>query len=66
VRAEASKTRLPSFVLVDVVLGSLLVCTRFVSGWHKLWAFTRFVKDEDDITPDFRDFLFIMKKNCEL
>jgi hypothetical protein len=65
--AEASKTRPPSFVLVSLVLGSFLVCTRLVSGWHKLWAFTRFLDDEDDITPDFKGFSITHEKqivNC--
>jgi hypothetical protein len=36
--------------------GSLLVCTCLVSGWHKLWAFTRFLDNEDDTTLNFRGF----------
>jgi hypothetical protein len=48
-----------SFSLVE---GSLLVCTCSVSGWHKLWAFTHFLDDEDDTTPDFRDFYISHEK----
>jgi hypothetical protein len=57
--AEASKTHLPSFMLIISVDGSLLVCTCLVTGWQKLWAFTLFL-DNDDTIPDFRDF-FVMK-----
>jgi hypothetical protein len=45
-----------STVFLPLVEGSLLVCTCVVSGWHKLWALTRFLDVEDDTNPDFRGF----------
>jgi hypothetical protein len=48
-------------------LASLLACTYFVSGWHKLWALMRFLDNEDDTTPDFRGFYISHEKqivNC--
>jgi hypothetical protein len=65
--AEVSKTHPPSFMPVSLVEGSLLLCTCLVSGWHKLWAFTRFFDNEDDTTPDFRCFSISHQKqivNC--
>jgi hypothetical protein len=45
-----------STVFLPLVEGSLRICTCLVNGWHKLWDFTHFLDDEDDTTPDFRDF----------
>jgi hypothetical protein len=56
-----------STVSLPLVEGSLLVCTCLVSGWHKLWAFMRFLDDEHDTTPDFRVFSISQEKqivNC--
>jgi hypothetical protein len=56
-----------STVFLPLAERSLLVCTCLLSGWHKLWAFTRFLEDEDDTTPDFRGFSISHEKqtvNC--
>jgi hypothetical protein len=53
--------------LVTTSRRQLAFCTCLVSGWHKLWAFTLFLDDEDDTTPDFRGFSISRDKkivNC--
>jgi hypothetical protein len=46
----------PLSMVLPLVEVSLLVCSCLVSGWHKLWAFTHFLDNEDYTTPDIRGF----------
>jgi hypothetical protein len=57
----------PKLIYVGQCCFRQLACLHcLVSGWHKLWAFTHFL-DDDDITPDFRGFSISHEKqivNC--